>query len=116
CRPVAITYSGHGIQPYWAIDADEGQIGEHNRGEMQRTLRRWGRLVAHVATRRDSGVDSVYDLPRVLRTPGSVNLKGEPVAVITVADAGRTLGLEEINDTLDAYGIPALDGDNTLLD
>lgn len=115
-RPAAVIYSGHGLQPLWAIDVEDGDITDDNRAAMQTLLRRWGRLVAHVADLHHSAVDSVYDLPRILRAPGSVNHKSDPVAVLTLTDTGRPLALQEVDDALLAYGIPAMDGDDAQLD
>ena len=72
-RPVAVVMTGNGLQPYWALDPeDEGTDlrGEDNRHRAVALLRRWGRLVQRVADTHGGRVDSVYDLPRVLRVPG----------------------------------------------
>lgn len=116
-RPVALIYSGHGIQPLWAIDADDVNTdllsSLADRGEVRALLRRFGRLVAAVAERHNAGVDSVFDLARVLRAPGSVNLKDpqHPVQVLTLADTGHPITLADLTEALNAYGIPALPED-----
>ncbi|HYB36439.1 MAG TPA: hypothetical protein VEF72_12175 [Mycobacterium sp.] len=70
--PVAITHSGHGLHPYWAIG--DGRICEtFTTGQAASLVRRWGRLVRSVAETRNANVDSVFDLPRVLRVPGMFN-------------------------------------------
>lgn len=110
-RPVAVTYSGHGLQPLWAVESFP-LTSESSRRAARILLRRWGRLVAHVAGTRNSGVDSVFDLPRVLRAPGTVNHKGAPVAVATFPDTGRPLAADEVLDTLRAYAVPEMAGDD----
>lgn len=111
-RPTALTYSGHGLQPLWAIDPDDGALtNDTTRAAATAILRRWGRLVASVAERYNTDVDSVFDLARVLRCPGSTNHKSEPVAVLTVTDTGYPLTLTEVRDALNAYGIPEQAGD-----
>jgi hypothetical protein len=70
-RPSAITHSGHGLHAYWPIDG--GHITDV---VIARALvRRWGRLVAVVAETHGARRDSVYDLPRMLRLPGTYNNK-----------------------------------------
>ncbi|MEP7194597.1 MAG: phage/plasmid primase, P4 family [Actinomycetota bacterium] len=105
-RPVALTYSGHGMQPIWSIDPDDPDTNtQTNSTEIRALLRRFGRLVAAVAEKYNARVDSVFDLARVLRAPGSVNHKADPVAVLTLPDTGRPLELAELREALDAYGI-----------
>ncbi len=109
--PVAITYSGHGLQPLWAVE--DAPVTDANRAAMRKLLRRWGRLVAAVAERRNVKVDSVFDLPRLLRAPGTWNLKdtAHPVAAYAVAGQGAPVSLETIGAALDAYGIAEYRGD-----
>lgn len=104
-RPVAMVLSGHGVQPYWAIE--DGPSG----GEARALLRRWGRLVAHVAGIQGSHVDPVFDLSRVLRVPDTMNYKSTPVPVLGIRDRGRALTVEEADDALRAYGCVELPGD-----
>lgn len=104
-RPTAIVLSGHGYQPYWRLE--DGPAGP----EARALLRRFGRLVAHVAEVRGGHVDPVYDLARVLRVPGTINYKSLPVPVIGVPDTGRPLEIDELDDALNAYGAVELPGD-----
>lgn len=104
-RPSAITLSGNGLQPYWPLE--DSVTG----GDAVALLRRFGRLVRHVAQLHGGQVDSVYDLARVLRIPGSTNVKGDPKPVITLADSGHPLTAAEIDDALRAYGVEELPGD-----
>lgn len=100
-RPVATTLSGNGLQPYWALE--DPPTGPDARA----LLRRWGRLVAMVAERHHGHVDSVYDLARVLRVPGSHNLKNpaQPKPVICIADTGYPLPVADVLEQFDAYSI-----------
>ena len=70
-RPSAITHSGHGLHAYWPTD--DGCITDVCAARA--LLRRWGRLVAVVAETYGARRDSVYDLPRMLRVPGTYNNK-----------------------------------------
>lgn len=112
CPPVAVTSSGHGLQPLWALE--DGEIGEEfTHGHARALLRRWGRLVASVAERRGGNVDSIFDLPRVLRVPGTTNRKyADAVPVTTEFRGGRPLEVSEVLDVLASYGVPEYDGDS----
>jgi hypothetical protein len=68
--PVAVIFSGHGLQPLWRIDGADDPV------EGKTLLRRFGRLVKDVAAE-VCGVeaDGVYELARVLRVPGTLNHK-----------------------------------------
>ena len=105
CQPVAIVHSGHGLQPYWAVE--DGQISDSNRNYIMGVLKRWGQLVERVAEMQGGHVDSVYDLPRVLRAPGTVNFKDpshpEP-STIEFTGWSRPLTILEIVETVEAYG------------
>lgn len=99
-RPVATTLSGNGMQPYWAIDDTIAGAAA------AALLRRFGRLARHVASVHGGNVDSVYDLARVLRVPGSRNHKNpaQPKQVITLSDTGHPLTHADIDEALNAYG------------
>ncbi len=97
--PIAIIGSGHGYQPIWAIEVQDGVAGE----EAGQMLKRWGDLVKMTAQMHGGEVDSVFELARLVRAPGSVNYKHTPVAATATMLAGRPLGLTEIRTALDAY-------------
>lgn len=113
-RPVAVTFSGHGKQPFWLIDTETAPLLTGL--DAMAVLRRFGRLVSHVAAIHGGKVDSVYDLARILRAPGSHNLKSEPyLPVVTTPDTGRPLTPAEIDEQLLAYGVPEVPEDRELL-
>lgn len=106
--PAYVTYSGHGIQPVWAVEVEDST--DVTRGAA--LLGRFGGLVRHFARARGGGADSVFDLARVLRTAGSVNWKNptEPVQVFAVAGGGSPLTWDQLDEALDAYAIPTWEG------
>lgn len=113
-RPAAVTFSGHGVQPLWPIE--DGLIGDgFTTPRAAALLRRWGRLVANVADRRQCGVDSLYDLPRVLRAPGSVNWKhpAVPVQAAAYAEGGAPITIAHLVEVLREYDIPEMPDDGT---
>jgi len=102
--PSAVVYSGHGIQPYWAIDPEE----DFDATMAQGILNRWGAFARFVGGAIGVELDSVFDLARIFRVPGSRNLKdsANPVDVFATFPADwRPLSINEINDVLIAHGI-----------
>ena len=117
--PVAVIGSGHGLQPVWAMDPDDPatQLDDpQRRADAVALLRRFGRLVTVVAERHGGRVDSVFDLARVLRVPGTTNRKRAPLRPVRVElfDAAP-LGVDQLMEVLDAYGAPERSGDRELL-
>jgi P4 family phage/plasmid primase-like protien len=105
--PTAVVRSGHGLQPYWAIDPEEEYTQEQAAG----VLARWGAFVRWVAASQGGSLDSVFDLPRIFRAPGSTNFKDSlsPIPVsVDFPEAWRPLSLEELNDVLDTHGFTSL--------
>lgn len=101
--PTAVVHSGHGLQPYWAIDPEEEYTQEQAAG----VLSRWGSFVRWVAASQGGQLDSVFDLPRIFRAPGSVNYKdlANPIHVrVDFADNWRPLSLDELDDLLITHG------------
>lgn len=106
-EPTAVVHSGHGLQPYWAIDPAEDYTQEQAAG----VLARWGQFVRWVAASQDGEVDSVFDLPRIFRAPGSVNFKDadNPVATsVSFPSAWRPLSLDELDDILITHGFTSV--------
>jgi hypothetical protein len=104
-RPSAITHSGNGLHPYWPVSTDD-QDG-CNRAAL---VKRWGRLVTAVAETRGARTDSVYDLARMLRAPGTHNRKASTnghagTPVVAYADNGGPLTIAEIDERLTEFGI-----------
>lgn len=104
-KPVAVVWSGHGFQPRWKID-----IGEvHTPERMAPVIERFGRLVQEVAKRHGGKADSVFDMPRIIRAPFTMNIKPdlEPVETkVWIYDHDETITFESLLEVLDAY-LPA---------
>lgn len=101
--PSVVVYSGHGIQPYWTIedDSDSDSLGTS-------LLNRWGAFCKFLAASQDMQLDSVFDMPRLFRAPGSRNFKDaeNPIPVVTsFPKQWRPITIDELNDVLIAHGI-----------
>jgi P4 family phage/plasmid primase-like protien len=106
-EPSAVVHSGHGLQPYWAIDPEEDYTQEQAVG----VLARWGAFVRWVAASQGGQLDSVFDLPRIFRAPGGVNFKDASNPIGVTADfpsSWRPLSLAELDDVLIAHGFTSV--------
>jgi P4 family phage/plasmid primase-like protien len=103
--PTFVVFSGYGLQPYWVLD--DANVTDNNRAYMKSLIKRWGQLVQRVASIEGGYVDPVYDLPRVLRAPGTFNhkVKDSPVATrISFLDGSSPLTVDQVEEVLVAYG------------
>ena len=81
--PALVIETGGGIHAYWPLA--ERVAG----AEAVALLERWGTYLVGKARERGWHLDNVYDLPRVMRVPGTHNRKGDtptPVTVVRLAD------------------------------
>ncbi len=107
-RPSIIVHSGHGLHAYWLLT-------EPSAIESAATLaRRWSATVAACARCLNYTVDSVHDLSRVLRVPGTLNHKGDPVPVTVISTEAQAQLRYEPDDSLamcvdEEYGIAGSD-------
>ena len=106
-EPTAVVHSGHGIQPYWAIDPEE----EYTQEQASGILARWGAFVRWVASSQGGSLDSVFDLPRIFRAPGGINFKdvANPIQVrVDFPESWRPLSIFELDDVLIAHGFASI--------
>jgi putative DNA primase/helicase len=81
--PTWIIRTGHGWQAYWQFRALWVFDGDAGRGEAQRFLGRFKGTINYHAAAMGWKVDAVADLARLLRLPGTLNIKdpAEPAPV-----------------------------------
>ena len=99
-RPTVVVMSGHGLQPRWMVGHDPERF---DNAAARSLHRRWGELVASVARRRGGEVDNAFDISRVLRAPGTVNRKAEPVETRAEFTDTRPLSWREVAEAIEAY-------------
>ncbi len=99
--PVYVTMTGHGLQPVWAVDSEDST----NVSELSQLLNRFGVVVKTVAGAHWGAADNVFDIARVLRVPGSTNLKESdaPVKVTATEGGGHPLTIAEITIAIDKF-------------
>lgn len=106
-RPTVVIHSGHGLQAWWlfhepfTFDIEDEQI------QGMRLAYGWGRLIQGTAARHGWLVDSVHDLARVMRIPGTINQKkGQEPKQATIINAdGPRFDLSEF-ETFEATPTP----------
>ena len=107
--PTILVSSGHGYQPWWMFDEPWILDTDEDRAQAQMLVRWWQ---TRLAAALDAAMDSTHDLARVLRVPGTLNRKGEPVPVtaeVTGARRTRDLWVQEatnarVSDSGDVQG------------
>ena len=107
--PAAVVETGGGLHAYWPLE--DGMVATHGAETIRRLLRRWGRFVKQSAAALGGNVDAVFDLPRILRIPGTYNVKTDtPVPVLVQFPKGSApLTVAELVNVLDDYDVPDLD-------
>lgn len=109
--PTLTIASGHGLQAYWLFPEPWIFETPAERERAATLSRRFGATIRAIAAARSFGVDSVFDLARVLRLAGTINHKrGERVPTRIIAE-GRRVDLDSIEELLVAPEfIPGDDG------
>ena len=80
--PTAVVVTGGGLQAWWLLK--EPLAVEDGAAEL---LTQWGHTWAELGRRRGWHVDNVFDLPRVMRLPGTFNRKNGGAHLVTVEQA-----------------------------
>lgn len=116
-RPIVVVHTGHGLQPWWLTDPDDDawRCTDHTDprwADMLAAVRRWGRVAAKAAKQHNApDVDNVADLARVMRAPGTTNVKdpNDPRKVFAVPSSDWSpIGFRELLDAMDALHDPEL--------
>src|SRR6266540_260509 len=99
--PSLIVFSGHGIQVWWLFPEPWVFESAEEREEAQDLAYRLEQTIHARARSRGWDTDSIHDLARVLRPPGSVNRKLEPVRVHVISvDERRRYGRDDFEPYL----------------
>jgi hypothetical protein len=90
-EPTLIVHSGHGLQAWWLFNEFWRFDSEAIRLEAAGLAQRWNTTLQVRAAERSWVVDSTFDLARVMRVPGTLNRKADPVVPVRllVADGPR---------------------------
>ena len=86
-KPSLIVHSGHGLQVYWLFKEIPCFDTKDDRETFSRLCRGWQHLFQRAARDKGWHVDSTADLARVLRIPGTRNLKTDEPREVNVPEA-----------------------------
>lgn len=103
-KPSIIVNSGYGIHAYYLF-SKALVIGEHNRNEATERNRKFIEIVRENARNYKESVDSVQDLSRILRMPGTFNYKVEddkPPICWVIKDNDVKYNLTELDEFIDS--------------
>lgn len=78
-EPSIIVHSGHGIQCWWLFPEFWTFEGEADRRAGAALAERWNHTLRVRAAEHSQTVDAVFDLARIMRVPGTMNRKGDPL-------------------------------------
>lgn len=88
-QPSIIIHSGHGYQAWWLFDEPWIFDSDGERSEAIILSHRWNVAIRNIASQNGWTVDSVFDLARVMRVPGTMNNKHDervPVELVDIND------------------------------
>ena len=88
-KPSLIIHSGHGFQVYWLFKELAWFHSNGDREAFGRLCRGWQQILQQAGRDRGWHVDSTADLARVLRIPGTRNLKTEQPREVSVREANN---------------------------
>ena len=88
-KPSLIIHSGHGFQVYWLFKELAWFHTNGDREAFGRLCRGWQQILQQAGRDRGWHVDSTADLARVLRIPGTRNLKTEQPREVSVREANN---------------------------
>ena len=101
--PTMIIKSGHGLQPYWLFGFPADVSAPEDRERIKSLLTRWQAVLRAEAHRLGQWeLDSTHNLDRLMRIPGTFNMKAKPIGVKIIEFSGRRYTVEELEAALPA--------------
>jgi len=106
CPPSIIVHSGNGVHTYWLLQ-EYITVTDENREWIKRVVKGYEKHTHRLGMERGWKFDSVADLARVLRIPGTLNHKSNPPKQAVVIEASLTRyplsAFEKHADTQEEY-------------
>lgn len=103
-KPSIVVHSGHGLQVWWLFKEFWAFDSTEDRGIATALSQRWSDTMRAHAAAVNQISDSVFDLARVMRVPGTMNMK-DPTAPMPV----RLLELNDVRYTAEDFEEHCLD-------
>lgn len=86
-KPSIVFFTGGGIHAYWLFDRPQ-LVDDETRGDVKSIVQRWqGRLRTYLMKSCGATLDSTHDLARVMRIPGTMNVKGGNTVEVVVDES-----------------------------
>jgi len=106
--PTIVVFTGNGVHAWWLLKEPFVFDTEEERKDAMRLLARFHTMLAAKAAARGWAYDKLSDLARVLRIPGTKNMKdpAHPKDVAVLSHEDRFYNLSDIEEFLDECGIP----------
>ena len=103
-EPTLIVDSGHGLQYWWLLEKPWVFENEAEWGEARRVTQWWHRQTKALFEARGWTTDSVFDLSRILRIPGTFNnkVKDDPKPVTAIKTGGPRYTVEDFTKLVPA--------------
>lgn len=100
-QPSMIVHSGRGVHAYWILDKPV-DISIENLEEIKNINRSIHAIILDKAKQNRWTIDSVFDLSRILRVPGTINRKGKTDLFASIEeDNDITYSLETIKNEIE---------------
>jgi hypothetical protein len=87
--PTLVVHSGHGLQAYWLFNSFWQFESSEDRQDGAKLSELWNAKFRQLSKEHGYDCDSTYDLARIMRVPGTKNLKDEPLDVTIIEFDGQ---------------------------
>ena len=99
--PSVVVHSGGGLHCYWLFDKAIQILTEKDRQNTERLLKQFQDVFIRLARAKGLHIDKTSDLARVLRVPGTFNLKSDPKPVVTLNQTDFRYSLLELRQAIE---------------
>jgi hypothetical protein len=105
--PTIVVFTGNGIHAWWLLKEPFVFDTQEERKDAMRLLARFHAMLAARSAARGWVYDKLSDLARILRVPGTKNMKDpeRPKDVAVLSHEERFYNLSDIEEFLDEYGV-----------
>jgi hypothetical protein len=113
--PTRYVATGHGLQLYWRFKEPWIFRDDEDRAKAEQLVSRWHGAIKRNAQAAGWTLDGTHDLARLLRIPGSVNIKPDcdPVLVEFLNEDGRRYTIEELAAVVEPEEEPGEEGSSS---
>lgn len=94
--PTLLIHSGHGLQAWWLFDQPWLFASGAERTQAQRLMQWWSDRLKERAAQRGWAWDATFDMARIMRVPGTMNNKADPVPVRLIGEIGSRINLADL--------------------